>query len=369
MTVICPESTIESSDRRNFIRKAVALSAAAGVGGILLSGSGSIIPQSSAASYAKTAVTTDTVSSNASGRMAVFDGESDVTGAVRSSSVNLCGSVCFNTGLLNVKNINGCGIYGTGNSCGGAGVVGFGCVGVIGNGECFAGVWGNATGIGVGVKGCSSCAGVCGTSSGCAPGVRGRSAKGPGIEGQSSTPVSGMFQNVSCAGLDKTTLIQFENGCCTPVDWYAGVSGQGNSYGLHPGQFFLETQKQPRFVVTACGKVGIGTIAPATTLDVKGGVSAKTRIVTSSYSVKTSDFAIFANASSGGFAIKLPPASTAGMIVHVKKIDSSSNGVTVERSNSDTIEGAKSMKLLSRYQSLTLIAGGDGFWYLLSTAT
>lgn len=48
-SAVCPESTIDSANRRNFIKKAALATAAIGVAGVFL-GDGKIIPESSAAS-------------------------------------------------------------------------------------------------------------------------------------------------------------------------------------------------------------------------------------------------------------------------------------------------------------------------------
>jgi len=116
--------------------------------------------------------------------------------------------------------------------------------------------------------------------------------------------------------------------------------------------------------------VGVGVTAPKTTLQVNGSVSAKVAIKTGGYVMTTSDFAILANAASTALTITLPSASNIGMIVHIKKIDSNtSHIVTVSRGGTDTIEGKATMPLSKQYQSLTLIAGGNGVWYIQSSAT
>ena len=69
----------------------------------------------------------------------------------------------------------------------------------------------------------------------------------------------------------------------------------------------------------------------------------------------------------------LPAASTAaGMMVHVKKIDSvTTNAVTVAASGKDKIEGKASKSLTKEYGNLTLISDSQspGNWYILSKAT
>lgn len=154
--------------------------------------------------------------------------------------------------------------------------------------------------------------------------MRGVSTLGLGISGYSCSPIIGTIKNKGgCKASDKSALIQFENGCCSA--WNAGISGSGNKSGLSPGKFFIGSSCDPNIVLNVCGKVGVGTGVPNTTLHVDGGVSAKAKIISSSYSITTSDFAIFADASSGMLAVTLPSANYSGIIVHVKKIDETSN--------------------------------------------
>lgn len=359
----CPESTIDSANRRTFIRRALAVTAAAGAGEMLLDKSRLFLPESSASSSAST-ITTDTPCSNKVNNLAVFDGKSDITGKVRSSTASLVGHVGFGCGpdsagaLLYVCNCLGAGIVGVGNECGGTGVTGIGCGGVSGLGGCSAGVYGEAGGSG---------AGVLGVAKQCGPGVQGQSTSGPGMLAISCGGTALKVYNIG-NNSDKTARIQVQNGCypsCT--DWYAGVGGTGNPLGLTSGQFFFESQCLPRLVLNKCGNVGIGAIAPRTTLQVNGSVSARTEIISSNYKMGDGDFAVFGNALKNAITVMLPAASNAGMIVNIKKIDTSKNIVTLEARGSDTIEGLPSKSLVSAYDSLMLIAGGNGYWFVLSS--
>jgi hypothetical protein len=123
-------------------------------------------------------------------------------------------------------------------------------------------------------------------------------------------------------------------------------------------------------VIDASGRLGVGTSTPQTTLQVNGGVSVAVKTVTSAYTMTTSDFTILANAAGGALKITLPPpATTSGMLVHVKKVDTTTNVVTVAGAGTDKIEGAASKSLAKKFASYTLIADGASNWYIISNAT
>jgi hypothetical protein len=153
----------------------------------------------------------------------------------------------------------------------------------------------------------------------------------------------------------------------------AGIASARKACSPNPrGLDFYTCVSNKVMSITTGGKVGIGTVAPNTTLQVNGGISAKVVVPPgSSYTMSGSDFAVLAKATSGTFSLKLPAASNRGMIAFVKKIDSSTHAVSVTASGSDKIEGSSSKSLTKKYQSLTLIAdgGSPGNWFILSNAT
>jgi hypothetical protein len=381
-----------------FLRRAVIATAAVGVGSTLVSKSLSIVPESSASSVhnsgnAKTSVTTDSAPCNeycGPGSLAVFDGCSDITGAMRCAPAYLKGTAdrkpilsisnsgsychccnvenmptgisahsCFGIGVFG-KSPNSVGVYGSSCTCYGVVGVSIACYGA-------AGVYGSASG-------CGS-PGVYGVSFGClGVGVSGTSCSGPGVLAQSKAsvafqaetpyPTIASFVN-SGSSKTKTAEVMLQNGCST--SWYAGVGGAGNSSGLKDGQFFFVTSCQPKVVLNRCGKVGIGTNSPNTTLQVGGGVSFETKIENDSYTMTSSDFAILADASTKEVVITLPPANNTGQVVLVKKIDISKNYAKIQGQGTDMIEGKTSKELTTQYASLTLLAGGNGTWYILSS--
>ena len=80
------------------------------------------------------------------------------------------------------------------------------------------------------------------------------------------------------------------------------------------------------------------------------------------YTAVPGDF-VLVDASGGAVTITLPAASGgASLLVHVKKIDSSGNAVTIERAGSDTIDGETTQVINSQYVTVGLISDGTASW-------
>lgn len=118
-------------------------------------------------------------------------------------------------------------------------------------------------------------------------------------------------------------------------------------------------------------RLGIGSSNQV--LKVSGGLpvwaadsaSFSTTTQTSNYTIGASDTVIFANATSGNVAVTLPAASSlAGYRFYIKRIDGSSNTVTVQRTGGDTIDGMTSFTIDQQYTAIAVISNGSA-WYIL----
>jgi hypothetical protein len=88
---------------------------------------------------------------------------------------------------------------------------------------------------------------------------------------------------------------------------------------------------------------------------------------TSGYTITTSDDTILCNASTSSFIVDLPgAASTLGRAYTIKKIDSSSNGVTLRAVGSDTVEGYGSVLMKNQWDYYVLQSTGTG-WIIKSS--
>jgi hypothetical protein len=283
---------------------------------------------------------------------------------------------------------------------------------VHGCSTCSVGVYGY--GKIYGVQGCShSNSGSIGVRGGsfCGTGVVGYSCHGAGVNAISCTSygllacstkqVIGRFQNTAKSG-DRSAVAQFANGDSTPVDWNVGVAGLCNSIKVPDGYFYVQhsTSTTPAISVNKCNNhVGIGLANPCrvlcvngrihtscgmglgtqtinTTLAVNGSFSVKSRQVSSTATLTLSDYVVAANASGAAFTITLPAVSSTagacnGMMLFIKKTDSSTNAVTVAASGTDTIEGNASLVLKKQYDSLQLVSNnssGNHVWFILQSA-
>ena len=77
-----------------------------------------------------------------------------------------------------------------------------------------------------------------------------------------------------------------------------------------------------------------------------------------------SDIQVICDATSGAIAITLRAVSgLAGYVVKVKKIDSSTNTVTIDGNGSETIDGATTQVISARYTSLSVVCDGTT-WHI-----
>lgn len=85
---------------------------------------------------------------------------------------------------------------------------------------------------------------------------------------------------------------------------------------------------------------------------------------TSSYTVPSRNYSVFADATSGAIIVTLPLAvKSKGFIIGTTKIDTSSNTVTIQRSGTDLIAGDTSHDLVVDGEVLNFISDGTN-WQL-----
>lgn len=94
------------------------------------------------------------------------------------------------------------------------------------------------------------------------------------------------------------------------------------------------------------------------------GISA-IRTVTTTAAATSADDVILADAAAGGFTISLPAADTmTGRRLEIKKIDSTSNAVTVDPDGVETIDGSTTMTIDIQNTARTVISDGTAWWII-----
>lgn len=84
-------------------------------------------------------------------------------------------------------------------------------------------------------------------------------------------------------------------------------------------------------------------------------------VKSSNYGVTTSDEIVLANAASGGLTITLPTAASNTNVYHIKKMDTSSNFVTIATTASQLIDGSATAVIKVPFVSLTVVSNGTGW--------
>lgn len=116
-------------------------------------------------------------------------------------------------------------------------------------------------------------------------------------------------------------------------------------------------------VLTAGNNVVLTDAGAGSTVTVN--VHKKTAVSGNTTVTNASNMIYLVDATGGAVAITLPAASNTDKNFIVKKIDSSSNAVTITRAGSDTIDGATTNVLSVQYQATSIVADGSTSWYVL----
>jgi hypothetical protein len=159
----------------------------------------------------------------------------------------------------------------------------------------------------------------------------------------------------------------------------AAASAGWNSGGILSGI----TSPQDRTVITyqsstgswvASGPVEVSSLAPApktgalwldTNTNVSGVDRLNSREATTSTSVTPADFVVLCDATSGDLSATLDTAANmVNKLVHIKKVDSTTNSVIVVAQGGETIDGETSQEFTTQWTSLAVYCTGTSFYIL-----
>jgi hypothetical protein len=89
----------------------------------------------------------------------------------------------------------------------------------------------------------------------------------------------------------------------------------------------------------------------------------RTRAVTASDSFRPDDYIVLCDATAGVVTLTLPAAAASqGRKLVAKKTDASANAVTVDGNGAETVDGAASVSITARYDSVSVISDGTTWW-------
>lgn len=86
------------------------------------------------------------------------------------------------------------------------------------------------------------------------------------------------------------------------------------------------------------------------------------RTITADYTATLADTVIWCDATAGPITLSLPVATTGGKVYWVKKVDASTNAVTIDGASADTLDGGLTATISWQYEALIAIADSTSDW-------
>lgn len=119
--------------------------------------------------------------------------------------------------------------------------------------------------------------------------------------------------------------------------------------------------------IIATATTGTPTLTLPTSTGALENVAKSTRVdTTGSYTLTTTNVIALANCTGGTITYTLPAASgNGGQRYYIKKTDSSTNAVTINRAGADTIDGQINQVISIQYQCLMLVSDNSSAWYII----
>lgn len=138
--------------------------------------------------------------------------------------------------------------------------------------------------------------------------------------------------------------------------------GAGRKYGIMgstvASDIAFKTNNTEKMTITSAGDVGIGIIAPNSTLQISGSLATPYVAKTSTYTITATDHTV--NCTSGTFTVNLPTSASITGREYVIK-NSGAGVITIDGSGSETIDGATTYTLNVQYQSVKIQSNGTNW--------
>lgn len=96
-----------------------------------------------------------------------------------------------------------------------------------------------------------------------------------------------------------------------------------------------------------------------------GGLTLGIATKTSGYTLTSGDRTILGNAYTSGFTLTLPTATVnSGRVYTIKKIDATTNPISIMTTSSQTIDGSYNMNLTAQFATLSVQSDGSNWWVI-----
>lgn len=188
------------------------------------------------------------------------------------------------------------------------------------------------------------------------------------IETKSNDPIE-FYTKDSATGLVKRVASFSPDGSGVTIG-SAGVAGASgsevNNIKLHRAANGL--QFLPNTDTTPDGVTSSGPVVSLVNLSVSGVANIGVSTKTANYVATKNDSVILCDATSGGFTVTLPDATTClGTSITIKKIDSTTNRITVQSVGGQYIDGDNGTEYLpAQWEALNIVSNGTKWFQTLS---
>lgn len=150
-----------------------------------------------------------------------------------------------------------------------------------------------------------------------------------------------------------------------------GAVVQNNTLSSTNSQILIDiigsvNQNLASYPITNTGfTAGATVLRTLTNISATGYYPQTKAVADSPYTLTSETGYLRANAVGGNMTVNLPAAIGNGRLVTIKKIDSSTNTVTIDGSGSETIDGATTYVLNTQYQSVQMLDAASGVWEII----
>lgn len=146
----------------------------------------------------------------------------------------------------------------------------------------------------------------------------------------------------------------------TAGDVFVSVTGGPGNYTTRK----VTAAQLAAHVTSSITELNVTSVSASNIVGKLNGLATSVSTVSTNTSLNTSQYVVLANAEAGNITLTLPDASTAANAHYaIKKIDSTSNIVTISGSNSQTLDGEMFKQITTQYEAFFIVSNGSN-WFV-----